>query len=222
MKYCLLALGMMMSFMSDAQKPITHYIEGNNTMPQDLSNKQLPEGFEQQAGIALSFYPELKNTRIRFKLKETFIPLAARPTLGSLLFKGKSKRQYQVIISNKSVATLNHILLAELNFNAQIGVLGHELAHTAHYTQLSRWDIICIGFRYSFKRFRNRFEYENDQRCIDHALGYQLLAWSKEVREKLNKENWGGALDNKKNNEEGYMNPRTIEKKLKRHPLYEH
>ncbi len=183
-------------------------------------HKLVAAPFEKQCLIALSFYPELKDIRIVFKVKKAFIPLSARPTTWSLLFLPAKKRSYQVIISKQTTDKLEPILLQNLSFNAQIGVLGHELAHTSYYTKKTGIAIIGIAIRYFSGSFRNRFEFENDRRTIDHGLGYQLLAWSSDVRKAMKTSNWQGAAKADDGQTEGYMNPNTIEKIIRTHTLY--
>src|SRR5690606_30567279 len=90
-------------------------------------NKFLPKGFEIATLVALSHYPELKEVNIRFILKETFIPLISRPKISSIL-KQKKNWEYVVIISDHSNEDMETILLKNLSFNAQVGIIGHELA----------------------------------------------------------------------------------------------
>jgi hypothetical protein len=56
-------------------------------------------------------------------------------------------------------------------------------------------------------------------RCIEHGLGYQLLAWSVQVREKLQVKEWKNV--SAKSSSERYMNPETIEKYIKESKKYQ-
>ena len=55
-------------------------------------NKVLPPGFELQALLALSHYPELENIRIEFIVKDTGIPISSRPRPLSV-FRAPHKRR---------------------------------------------------------------------------------------------------------------------------------
>lgn len=145
-------------------------------------NKKLPEGYEIQALLALSHYPELKDVPIEFVLKKTLIPLASRPKVFTKL-AGKPKQAYSVIISTGSTENLNKIILENLPFNAQIGVLGHELGHTIFYQDKGFFDILKIGICYLFNGYRATFERDTDKRTIAHGLGPQLYDWAKFIRE---------------------------------------
>ena len=45
------------------------------------NKKTLPIGFEQQTLIALSYFPELVDIKIKFRFKNRITPLATRPSL---------------------------------------------------------------------------------------------------------------------------------------------
>ena len=49
--------------------------------------------------------------------------------------------------------------------------------------------------------------------------GYQLLSWSKEVRQKLDLKQWGGS-NQPNGTRERYMNPETIKNHMKLLPIY--
>ncbi len=177
-------------------------------------NKILPKGYEEQALIALSHYPQLEEVPIRFELTETLIPLASRPDVWSVLLPWKP-REYCIIISTKSIEMLEPILLHNLSYNAQIGVLGHELAHTVYYLDKHSMEHAGIAFRYLFEDYRKEFERATDQRTIAHGLGYQLLAWAKEVKASFKGDETQSTMENT------YYSPQEIEEAMERLPLYQ-
>jgi len=180
--------------------------------------KKLPKGYEKQALIALSHYPELKETRIVFKIrKRGGAPFAARPTGWSLLFRKPAKRKYRILISQKTKPVLSPILMKHLSFNAQIGVMGHELAHTSFYLQQKFGAMIKIAVSTFSARYLDKFEYETDQIAIAHGLGFQLLSWSEQTHDFIEKETKltnKGPFDKLFENER-YMRPATIRQQLK-------
>ena len=95
------------------------------------------------------------------------------------------KREYIVTISNKTIKKLSPILFYNLPFNAQIGVLGHELSHIVTYINNSTLKMLAIPFGFLSRTYVDNFEYYTDFTCIQHGLGYQLLDWSKYVRDTL-------------------------------------
>ena len=140
-----------------------------------LTGKVLPPSFKSQALKALSHYPELENATIIFIEKPARFPLKSFPDPHSLLVR---KRKYKIVISTKTQQELENILLKKLPLKAQVGVLGHELAHTLDYSQKTVFQIIKIGFLYLFNRnFRVKFEKRTDEITIAHGLGEELLTW---------------------------------------------
>src|SRR5256885_12642874 len=112
------------------QKPVVEFERVDFTQQDSLQllkeygkNKKFIAQFTLQSLIALSYYPELKNTHIRFIYKPTHSPLTTRPTFPSVLFK-KSKRKFTITISDNTVDKLEPILLKQMNFNEQVGVIG--------------------------------------------------------------------------------------------------
>ncbi|MEO8236422.1 MAG: hypothetical protein ABI549_13475 [Flavobacterium sp.] len=184
-------------------------------------NKTFDKTYQKQIFTALTFFPELKNVRIKFCLKETNTPLSSRPTFWSL-FRDAKKRTYIITISTKTNAFLEPILLEKLSYNAQIGVLGHELSHVSDYSQKGFSQMIHLIWIEIFSKEQvDKFESGTDKICINHGLGYQLLYWSISVRENLKMENWRGA-DNieSKPKTERYLNPSKIREIIKTNPLY--
>lgn len=185
-------------------------------------NKIIPAVYETQILIALSYFPELKNTSIEFRLKKTNTPLSSRPTLTGLLQSAK-KRKYIITISEETNPGLEPVLLKKLNFNAQVGVLGHELSHVSDYVTkgFSKMTNLLLIEIFSKKKV-DKFESGTDHICINHGLGFQLLDWSKSVRENLKIDYWRGA-NNLKNKamDERYLNPETIIQIMKQNQLYQ-
>jgi hypothetical protein len=183
-------------------------------------NKILPTGYEKQALIALSFFPELKDKNIEFILKETTTPLASRPSIWSV-FKRPQNRYYMISISTKSIEILDKILLKNLDYQAQIGVLAHEISHVANYNKMNFWNFLRLGLGLLSSDYMDTFEYNTDQTCIDHGAGRYLLAWSKAVRKVFTKEQIESMFGKDAAQKERYMNPETIERIINTHPLYQ-
>jgi len=145
------------------------------------SNKTIPEEIELQALLALSHYPELKDIPIEFILKEAIIPLASRPK-PKTIFGKKDKRLYKVVISTGGMDQMEEILLHNLPFNAQVGIIGHELAHVSDYIGMSYSEIMSFACAYLYPHFREGIEKHTDASTIEHGLGWQLLDYAEYVR----------------------------------------
>lgn len=178
-----------------AQKPVKQFTPNSFSEAKYgkfAVNKNIPIQIRAQALLALAYYPELIDQDIEFILKKAKTPLTSRPTFRSL-FKSKDNRIYRITISTESVEWLQPILFNNLPFNAQVGVLGHEIAHITEYKSKNFWQLLRIGIGMLSKKFTNSFEFNTDKRCIEHGLAYQLKDWSIYTREALKIGEWKGA-----------------------------
>jgi predicted SprT family Zn-dependent metalloprotease len=179
-----------------------------------LNYKEVPEEITYQVAMALLHYPELQNVPIIFRFAGQTPPLTSRPKLLHI-FKKAGKRTYIVTISNKTKKRVAPILFKNLDTKAQIGVLGHELAHIADYEIMTSLELLALPFKLLSTTYVNRFELATDQSCIDHGLGDFLMHWSTTVREKLGVDQWKGyrqtfAGNRKKSSGKRYMDPEMI------------
>lgn len=186
-------------------------------------NKIIPQEYRRQILLALSFFPELKNTFIEFRVIKTCkAPLTTVPSFTSIL-KSPQDRKYVITIRNLRSKNLEPILFEHLSFNAQIGVIGHELSHVVDFSGQSSLQLITGGINHISYKYVDHFEYRTDSICVAHGLGYQLLEWSKYVRLSLHRDNWIGAgnfEEEKKSKRERYMNPSTILRKIEEDAIY--
>ncbi|MFT3937017.1 MAG: hypothetical protein QM726_25550 [Chitinophagaceae bacterium] len=188
---------------------------GNIALLQYANHKKLPVGYEMETLEALSHFPELKETHIKFRVKKSFSTLKTRPTFLSM-FMPKGHRSYVITISNKTAAKLMPIMFQNLSKEARVGVIGHELSHVADFSSKSSWQCFKVGIGHLSPRYLDRFEYNTDMICIRHGLGKDLEAWSSYVRKTMHTIFWRGADYVYKGDSryERYMNPATIEKNM--------
>ncbi len=184
-------------------------------------NKTFIAEYEKQMLITLSYFPELKDVNIIFREKNRKTPLATRPTFLSM-FRQAKKRTYVITISKNSTDYLNTIIIENLPYNAQIGVLSHELAHISDYLNKGFGKMLVTAKNQLFcPKAVDKMEFNTDLSSINHGLGYQLLEWSTNVRVNLKRVNWLGAVNlSEDGKSERYMNPSTITEVISKHPLY--
>jgi hypothetical protein len=180
-------------------------------------NKELPKGFELQALIALQHYPELKDTRIRFIVTDVGIPLSSRPHWASMLRSAK-KRQYLVVIDNKRENSRQALLLKNQPFNAQVGIIGHELSHTAYYLNSSFFQILADA-ACQLSACRIGFERATDKRLINYGLGWQRYDHARFVRSRLspNPENAANSVSGSG----AYMSPSELLALMQKNSMYQ-
>ena len=127
-----------------------------------------------KALLALSYYPELLNEHIRFEYSDINSTAQTTVTFGSI-FK-KINKQYIIFINNNIMRT--GILLSDAPFDAQVAVLGHELAHVADFDSRSFFDMVWWGLSYLVVKQRTRIEVRTDKSTILHGLGWPLYYWA--------------------------------------------
>ncbi len=139
-------------------------------------NKTIPKSLEKQIIFALSFFPELVETKIEFRIvKSNNGIIAARPVYTSVLRKS-SKRSYLVIINDTSV---NRRIPSFINgtVNGQVGILGHELCHIVYFNNRTGLGLVGLGVAHVSTRYMDRFENKTDSMTIERGLGHQLIDW---------------------------------------------
>lgn len=179
-------------------------------------NKSLAKGFEYQCLLALSHYPELKEIPIEFQVRPAFLPLASRPDPITVLFPW-IKRKYLVVISDESEDFFEPILLKNTPFNEQVGIIGHELAHSVFYLDKNSLQLAKIAYKYETDNpYRIQFERDTDKRAIAHGLGYQMYDFAFFVRKAF------GNSRKEIENEEGdmYLSPKEIAKEMEKYDFY--
>lgn len=175
-------------------------------------NKIYPIEFENQILIALSHYPELKEECIEFKISSLkSSALMSRPTFESVILTW-TKKKYIVFISDcTDNLLLQKCLFKKLPYNAQIGVLGHELSHISKYYEKTSLQMLTELIKYQFsKEYFNIIESTTDQDVISHSLGFQLLAWSNFQYYVKVQMGLGNA----------YLSPQKIKTEIKKNNLY--
>ena len=182
------------------------------------NNKVIPPQYEKPILTALSYFPELKKVHIVFQIKKAYTPVSTKPNFAGV-FKRKDHRTYIITISNQTIDTLKPLLLQNLTFEQQVGVIGHELSHVVDFNSKNFPQTLGVGIGHISNRYLDKMEFNTDRICIQHGLGKYLLVYSKHVRETMHVHNWrGGDYVNKGNGNgkyERYMNPDTIEKTMR-------
>jgi len=161
---------------------LTPYLSGQEPSATKLlkfkKNKQIPRVIEQHVLTALSYYPELKDTHIRFVFSRRLqrSVMAARPVVTSLLGNRK-KRSYTILIN--PVFKLKHRVdpVRQIPDEVLIGWIGHELGHIMDYEQRDVWGIAAFGISYGLSRkYIRKAERVADTFAISHGMGHYLVA----------------------------------------------
>ncbi|WP_153800943.1 hypothetical protein [Foetidibacter luteolus] len=215
---------------ASAQQPVKQFAE-NALLAEDSAtlakefgaNKEIPAALARPILVALSYFPELRQTYIRFEYRHYISPLAAKPRFFSIFRKG-SKAKYIITISDSSNAFLSPILIKYMDYNARIGVIGHELSHVSYFVNGGFGRFIRTGIGHLSRAYMNRFEFATDSLCIAHGLGYQLLAWSRFIQKQFGNAEQTEATENSSvDKNERYMSPATVKRYIRMMPgVYGH
>jgi len=140
-------------------------------------NKEIPAIIETNVLKALSYYPELKNTHIRFIFKQRIKKsvMQAQPVALSLLRK-KENRIYKINISALFQLTNTAIPIHQLPDSIMIGWIGHELGHIMDYEERNMLSIIGFGISYLFSgKFIQKAERKADTFAVNHGIGGYIV-----------------------------------------------
>ena len=101
----------------------------------------------------------------------------------SLFIPGRKNRQYRILLNDAQDTFFDPILLRALPFDAQVGILAHELGHVVYYHQLNIFKMGKWGLRYlRSDEFRATHERTTDLMPVYHGLGSQIYQYAYYVR----------------------------------------
>ncbi|TYP77190.1 hypothetical protein [Aquimarina intermedia] len=138
----------------------------------------IPSSIEEEAMIALSHYPELRDTPIEFKFTDKVrkSTMQAQPTWGSF-FRTKKNRKYIILMSRRFNIEGENFLITDVPSEVLIGWLGHELGHVMDYRERSSAGMLIFGFKYLFsQRHIQEVERTADTYAVRHGMGQYIIA----------------------------------------------
>lgn len=142
--------------------------------------KSLTEKYNLQCLYTLSYFNELKDTKIVFAHKKIKTTMVCRPRW-DFVFRKKESRTYKIIFNSDTLNT-GKVTFDQLSFNAQIGVLGHEYSHILDYKERTNRNLIKFGLLYlTHKKFKETLEKRVDKIAISKGLGWQVYDFSRYV-----------------------------------------
>jgi len=142
----------------------------------------LPKDFEVAAAIAYSAFPQLKNVDIEMMLTPDGAPMEAAPVIKTL-FGARENRRYYITLNDSQGSYFDPILLRSLPFDAQVGILAHELGHIVYYQKLNILQFAKWGLMYLISdEFRATHERSTDLMPLYHGLGNQIYQYAYFVR----------------------------------------
>ncbi|MGY5847576.1 hypothetical protein ACW6QP_09155 [Salegentibacter sp. HM20] len=143
-----------------------------------FNNKIVPDEIWREAYIALSHFPELKDTPIEFKFKKNIKKsfMQAQPKISGLL-KNKKNRSYFIMISEKITIEDQVFEVKKVPSDVLIGWIGHELGHIMDYRERSGFNMLWFGVKYlTSKNYIQEAERAADTYAVNHGLGEYIIA----------------------------------------------
>jgi len=143
----------------------------------NLDNKIIPESVKKEALKALSFYPELWDTPIEFKFKDSIrkSTMQAQPHFSSLL-RHKEYRKYLIFISHKIQIEGESFTIEDIPSDVIVGWIGHELGHVMDYQNRSNVGLMILGAKYLFSSSSiKKIERTADTYAVAHGMGNYVL-----------------------------------------------
>ena len=144
----------------------------------EFSNKIVPDTIWREVYVALSHYPELKDTPIDFRFKKNIKKsfMQAQPKMKGLL-KKKKNRSYIIFINEKFTIEDEVFDITAVPSEVLIGWIGHELGHIMDYRERSAVDLVWFGIKYvTSKNYIREAEKVADTYAVNHGLGQEIIA----------------------------------------------
>ncbi|MEO2128909.1 MAG: hypothetical protein ABGW91_12135 [Christiangramia sp.] len=144
----------------------------------EYTHKIVPDIIWREAYVALSHYPELKDTPIEFrfkdKIKKSF--MQAQPVFSDL-FKKRKNRGYIIFMNREFNIEGKKLHIDEVPSQVLTGWLGHELGHVMDYKNRHGFGLIWFGIKYmTSKNYIREAERAADTYAVNHGLGEYIIA----------------------------------------------
>jgi len=185
-------------------------------------NKTMPAEYEKQILTALSYFPELRKTKITFILqKGNSGVIETRPEWFSV-FKNSKSRAYIVFIGDSSSRYTPRFMFRNSPVNGQVGIISHELTHILYFSKKNTFGLLNTGIAHVSRSYMDNFENKTDSVCIERGLGYQLIDWNIYLRKAFGMPDPENGPDPffTDTTKERYMSPARIRQVMKKSKVY--
>lgn len=142
-----------------------------------------------QFNYVLKFYPEMLVKNIIVDFKKSHDVVKTRPYFFSI-FKAPDQRVYHITFSNSTKSTLDSVLIGNLSFNSQLGLIGSQVSLIEDLSTGGFFNFVSYFFKRHSAKGKNQLHNMAEERSLDVGLGYQLLSYNEECIEKLQIDNW--------------------------------
>ena len=150
------------------------------------------EDFSLHFNYVLRFFPTIEFDQIKVIFKPSKRVSHVKPSFWCF-FQAPQNRKYKIIFSSKSNPTLDSVIMKNLSFNAQLGMIASEIGSVKDLSTDGFFELIGWHFKQIFRKSRKALEHENDIKVMEAGCGYLLLVLSEEEEEKLQITRWHNA-----------------------------
>lgn len=144
----------------------------------NYTNKEIPLSIKDQVEVALTHYPQLKDTPIAFRFKKEIkkSTMQAQPSFASFL-KSRKNRAYIIFISEKFHIEDEVFSILDVEDDVLIGWIGHELGHVMDYRDRGTLGMAVFGLKYLFSTAHiQEVERAADTYAVKHGMYQYILA----------------------------------------------
>lgn len=175
-----------------------------------------------QFNYVLKFYPEMKVKNIVVEFKPSSKTVNTRPRFGAI-FKLPEQRIYRITFSRGTNTTLDSILIGNLSFNSQLGLIANQVSIIEDLSTGGFFNFISWYFKHLTHKGSKKILTDAEQKTLEVGLGYQLLSYNRECEEKLRIDNWSstkGYTNYMKHYRNRAMRPQLIINLMNDMPVY--
>ncbi|MBK9282808.1 MAG: hypothetical protein IPM51_00645 [Sphingobacteriaceae bacterium] len=140
----------------------------------------------------MRFFTKIEYNKIKVIFKKSKRVTHVKPSFWCF-FQAPENRTYKVIFSTKSNPTLDSVLLHNLHFNSQLGMIASEMGNVKELSTDGFFNLVGWHFRQLSRRSRKKIDHDNDMKVLEIGCGYLLLALSMEEEVKLHIDRWHNA-----------------------------
>ena len=155
----------------------------------ELKNIDSTSSIKKQIDYVLKFYPKMLVKNILVDFKKSASVAKTRPKFSSI-FKSPVQRVYKITFSKGTNSTLDSVVLENLTFNSQIGLIAHQISIIEDMSTGGFFNFVAFYFKNLTHAGIKRIYLDAEEKTIEVGLGYQLLDLNKENLENLKIENW--------------------------------
>lgn len=165
-----------------------------NTFKTDSSNIEIKETDPLYKYRAYFNYVHLMHSKVEYK--KLIISSGRSKKIASVKSKGfaaiasSENRVYTIHFSNKAPSLIDTITFEKLSTDAKIALISKQFSMVHEYSTCGFFEVIGMYFKKRSMSRSREMNKDNNLRSIEAGLGHQMIAYTLEVFDKIQEENW--------------------------------